>query len=488
MLRRFRQLASDSAVYGLSGILAKFISIWLVPLYTRAFTPEDYGVMSLVGSTLGLLSMLVVLGMDNSAHRWYYDTEDEVDRKRTIATWMWTIFTVGTVWMVALLAASDVLATRIVERADSAVYFRLLALTLPLGTFYLVANGRLRMERLAWRVMSLALGYSLLLIVLSAALVLGLRMGLLGGIIAQVVACVAGAVASIVLLGSWIHPRYFELARLRAMFWYSLPLVPAGVSYWVVNTSDRYFVQLYDTTAEVGLYAVGSALAAAVVLATGAFQQAWGPYALSIHKDEGAREFYANVFLAYCAVGGFACAGLALFAPEIILLFAPATYVGAATIVGLLSLSYLLIGLTYIAAVGPAIARSTKPVGYSMMFAAALNIALNYALVPRYGKVGSAAATMLAQSVVPVYVFWRSQRLYPIPYRFGAGGAMLGLALAVMALGLLVPGHSTAPAVGAKLLLLLTFVPAAFALRVVTVADTQRLVGLLRGAASGAAR
>jgi O-antigen/teichoic acid export membrane protein len=81
VLTRLRTLFSDSVIYGLSGVISRFIGIFLVPVYTRLFTPEDYGVLSLVGSSLAVVSIFVGLGLDNSAHRWFWDTKDEQDRQ-----------------------------------------------------------------------------------------------------------------------------------------------------------------------------------------------------------------------------------------------------------------------------------------------------------------------------------------------------------------------------------------------------------------------
>jgi O-antigen/teichoic acid export membrane protein len=253
------------------------------------------------------------------------------------------------------------------------------------------------------------------------------------------------------------------------MLRYALPLIPAGLAYWVTGFADRYFVQAYTNTAQVGLYSVGSSLAAGVALVTGAFQQAWGPFALSIHTQPDAKQTYATVFLFYLWVAGAISAALSLFAPEILRLLATKQYAGASPVVGVLALSYVMIGLTYIAATGPAIAKRTGPTGIAMAGAAVLNILLNFALVPTFGKLGSAVATLIAQSLTPIYLFWRSQRLYRIPYRFVAGAAIVVAALLVMAVGAQVSSGSVWVAVLVKTALLSLFVPLFFSLELATV-------------------
>jgi O-antigen/teichoic acid export membrane protein len=236
-------------------------------------------------------------------------------------------------------------------------------------------------------------------------------------------------------------------------------------------------VQVYSSTEEVGLYHVGSSLAAFVALATGAFQLAWGPFAMSIHRRDDARQVYANVFIAYLWLTSALCTALTLFAPHAIRLLATQQYAGAASVVGLLSFGYVMIGLGYVASVGPLIAKTSGPTGVAVTVAAALNILLNFLLVPRMGKTGSALATLLSQSVTPALLFYFAQKLYPIPYRFGAGAGLLALsALLIWADGRWQAGPPWVE-IGRKLLLLSAFIPALFAFRIVTLNQARRLLG-----------
>lgn len=476
MLSRLRALLSDSVVYGLSGVISRFIGILLVPVYTRLFTPEDYGVLSLVASSLAVVSIFVGLGLDNSAHRWYWDTEDNIDRRRTISSWAWCQLVTATVFGLGVYASAEYLGQRVIGRSDAAIYFRIAAVTLPLTVLGTVANNWFRMQRRPWATTIYALATNLVIVALTLLLVVKLRRGLWGVYAGQAIGFGIGSVVAAILLRDWIAPRLVDLARLRQMLRYALPLIPAGLAYWVTGFADRYFVQAYTNTAQVGLYSVGSSLAAGVALITGAFQQAWGPFALSIHTQPDARRTYATVFLFYLWVAGVISAALSLFAPEILRLLATKQYAGASPVVGVLALSYVMIGLTYIAATGPAIAKRTGPTGIAMTAAAILNVILNFALVPRFGKVGSAVATLIAQSLTPIYIFYRSQQLYRIPYRFGAGAAMVITTLTVIAIGAQIASSSLAVAVLLKAGLLALFVPLFFLLELAT---PKQVSGLL---------
>src|SRR5579862_5762790 len=133
ILQRLRQLAVESAVYGLSGVIARFLNMLLVPLYTRIFAPADYGVMSLVMTTMAVVSIFVVLALDNAAHRWYWDTEDTSDRKSTLTSWAWCQLAVSTLVAVGIFFCADSLGRVIVGDQAAGTYFRLTAMALPLS-------------------------------------------------------------------------------------------------------------------------------------------------------------------------------------------------------------------------------------------------------------------------------------------------------------------------------------------------------------------
>lgn len=485
MLKYLKQLTADSLVYGLSGVISRFLAVFLVPIYTRIFSPEDYGVVSLVTATMTLVSILVVLALDNSAHRWYWDTDDVDDRKMTLASWAWCQIIVSLAFAILVFASSSWLGQVLVRRNDAEVYFRLSAVALPLSVLGTVITNWLRMQRRPWVTMFFSLGTSLFNILLTILLVVILRWGLAGVFIAQIATAAIATAIALALLKDWVDPKKFRWLRLKVMLKYAFPMIPAALAYWIVNLSGRYFVQFFSSTSEVGLYQVGSTVASVVALGTGAFQQAWGPFAMSIHKQPEAKQVYANVLLAYMWLSCLISTALALFAPELLRLFTTEAYVGASRVVGLLAFNYVMIGLGYIAAIGPAIVKTTKPYGLAVTVAAGLTIGLNFLLVPHLGKEGSALATLLAQAVVPLYVFYCSQKLYPIPYRFAPAFGILVLAWALVLISEGWHINNLLLEIGKKALLVSLFFPALFVLRIATPKQARQLFATLFQLRSG---
>jgi O-antigen/teichoic acid export membrane protein len=255
------------------------------------------------------------------------------------------------------------------------------------------------------------------------------------------------------------------------MLRYAIPIVPAALAFWIIDVIDRYFLQVYTTTAQVGIYEIGYSIAAAVALGTAAFQQAWYPFAMSIQNVPRAREVYAQTFVAYTCVGCFACAGVTLFAPEAIRLLTTKAYYDAGSVVACLAFGYFFMGLTHVVCVGAALKKQTISIGAAVLIGAIVNIALNFWLIPAYGRNGAAVATLLGYIVVPVYMYRRAQRIYPIPYRLGQALMIIVFAVAVILAGSAMNIHDPWLAIMAKLGLLSLFFPLPFVLRIVTLSQ-----------------
>jgi O-antigen/teichoic acid export membrane protein len=426
---------------------------------------------------MNLVTMVSLLGLDNSAHRWYWDSEKQQDRKKTLASWAWCQIVFSLIFAFLIFCLSGVLEGLLVRRGDSKIYFQLSAMALPLGVLGGVTTNWLRMQRRPWATVSFSIGTNLFNVVMTIVLVVIFNWGLKGIYVSQLVTAVLSTGVAMLLLRDWVHPNEFDWLRLKEMLRYSFPLIPAGLSYWVVHLSWSYFIRGFSSTAEVGLYQVGTYIASVVALVTSAFQQAWGPFAMSIQKHPDAKKVYADVFLAYFWVAFLLSTALCLFSPEILIVFTTKAYQGASRITGILSFGYALIGLGYIAVIGSAIAKTTKPYGKAVIIAAIVTIFLNLALVPRFGKEGSAVATLLAQLVVPLYVFYYSQKVYPIPYRFGVALKLSALSLVAVFLGgIFIPVTGLFWGICIKTVLLLTFFPALVLFRIVNFEEARRFL------------
>ncbi len=413
-----KSLASDSLIYGVSGVISRFINVFLVPVYTRIFEPTDFGVISLVTNFSALINILIILGMDNSLARWYYDDETDGEKKLSLNTYLWSCLAIAAFLSFVIVFFREFTAEQILREKATVLPLLIVALNIPFAVFINFSSNVLRIQRRAATASAFAVSVALMTIFLNILFIVILKIGVIGVFYSQLLTSVFAAAWTIFLFRGTIDPRYFDFQRWKQMFRFSFPLIPATVAFWVINFSGVYFIKLFETSREVGLYQIGISIAAAMALFTQAFQMAWGPFAFSIHKQTGARQTYADVLLIYLGATSFAAALITLFSREILLIFATEKYYGAYLVAGILSFNYLFIGLAYVASIGTNLAKNNKAYGIASVFSGFLLVGFNFMLIPAFGIEGAAAAVLLSQIIIPLIVFLHAQKIYPIPYDF----------------------------------------------------------------------
>jgi O-antigen/teichoic acid export membrane protein len=412
-----RRLASESAVYGLPPIVNRLIGLFLTPIYTRIFAPAEYGAMSLVNSTIMAVAPLAALALDSAAFRWFYDSADTEDRKRTVASWFWTQVILGSVLALGISLVPEHALRSLTDRPDARLLFVTAAAAMPLLTFDAVLTNYFRMHRRPWSAVGFMLFSIAANIGLTLTFVVWLRVGLVGIFLALIGSRGMIAVAAVLTLRGWLSPRQYQLQRVRRMLRYSLPMVPTTLLVWVLNASDRYVIAHFWDAGEVGLYSIGVSIAAILVMLTGAFQTAWSPFAFSIADRPEAPSVYATVFEGYLLGTGTLALGLALFAPEALRILTAPQFYSAENTVALLATGYVMAGLHQITGLGAMLRKRTTPLLHAFMLAAAVKLVCSLALVPPFARVGAATASLIAQAALSLYLLRRAQAIYPIPYR-----------------------------------------------------------------------
>jgi O-antigen/teichoic acid export membrane protein len=446
-------------VYGLPGVLSGFIGVLMAPIYTRVFSTAEFGLVSLVNVFGALVSSFVVLSLDNSAARWFYDTEDPDHRRATISSWFWCQLLVGTLFATCIIGISPFISQQLLGTSEHAYLFCLTAIGIPFHTGSKVFASTLRYQRQAKLAVLMTISQILANVGLVLLFIVILRQGVQGLFVAQLLCTLGMGCIGFVGVRSWVSPRMFSWERLRAMLKYALPLIPAAIAVWMMTGVDRIMLGKLTNTSEVGLYSVSAAIAGGVALITSAFGQAWGPFAFSIIAQPESKRVYAKVLELYSFLGCGLCAVLGVFAPLILRVIATENYYPAASTVGPLALCVLLNSSRNIGVIGCGIAKKSVPTAYSIAIGAGLTVVFNLCLIPLFGRNGAAIGTASAWAGSVVYLFWVSQKNYPIPYRWKFALAPLCLSIAILVITYLLGEPESIWDYIARGSMLLAFVP-----------------------------
>ncbi len=170
-----------------------------------------------------------------------------------------------------------------------------------------------------------------------------------------------------------------------------------------------------------------------MVLLLTAFRLAWPAFAYSIEDEREARRTYAFVLTYLVLLTTWVAAGLALLSPWIVDWIAAPAFAESSRVVGPLAFAAVAFGAYIVVAIGVGRARRTQFNWVVTGAAAAVNIALNLVLIPPYGMMGAAVATIAAYVTMFAGMSWWAQRIYPVPYQWRrvVTAAAVGVALVV---------------------------------------------------------
>jgi O-antigen/teichoic acid export membrane protein len=246
---------------------------------------------------------------------------------------------------------------------------------------------------------------------------------------------------------------------------FGMPLVPSALFLWVTNFSDRFFLVKLTDTAEVGLYSVGVRIASAMVLLLTAFRLAWPAFAYSIESDDEAKRTYAWVLTYLVVVTAWIATALTLLSPWLVDWLTAPQFSSASRVVGPLAFAAVSFGGFIVISIGIGRARRTQFNWVITGIAAVVNVALNLTLIPIYGMMGAAVATVAAYTVMFAGMAWWAQRIFPVPYQWRRVLTAAAAAVALASLGKLV-GVGLPLAIGLILAYPLLLLPLGFYLPV----------------------
>ncbi len=416
MIERLKKLTSDSIIYGLGGAIGTFIGVFLTPILTRILTPADYGVIDITNSLTNILLIFVVAGLDSAMIVHFFETEDAKQKKSILTTAFMFMVGISVVMSVLAIIFAKPIAGLVFGSNDFTAVIKINFVTLPFSLIILASLVVLRLGFRPWRYTIINILKLTLTIGLTIFFVVGMRASLPGYFYAILAANIFAAFICLYFIRTSVGISGSR-TQLRSMLRYGLPLIPAGIADFTLNLLDRFFLVHYRDLNEVGLYAVGIKVGSVILLLVNAFQLAWGPYAYSIAKQPDAKPFYAKILNYYmlltCGIGVV----ISIFAKPILHLLTAPAFINGYRVVIPIAFGLIIYGAYYIVTVGIAITHNTKHTAWTTVTAAVLNVILNFALIPRYGMVGAAFATMFSYVVFTYLVYRMSQRYFHIPYR-----------------------------------------------------------------------
>jgi len=455
-LSALKQLASQTAVYGISSILGRVFNYLLTPLYTYSFVQEKYGEVSEMYAYVAFFIVFLTFGMETAFFK-FSSTEDNKTKVYNTA-FTSVIFTSVTFILFGLVFTQSIADfIGYATRPDFVIYF---ALILGIDAFCSIPLASLRQENKAKRFAIINLTnigttifFNLLFIAFAktnydnenhTALVDFLYNPAIGVAYVFIANLLASIVKLLMLYPEVIKLRWeFDTKLLKVMVIYSFPIMIAGFAGIINETFDRLLIRrmiepesgTVFAKEQVAIYSGVYKLAILISLFIQAFRYAAEPFFFAHAKQKDGKLIYARV-MNYFVLAVSIMFLFVLFYLDILKYFLPPSYWSGLKIVPILLFANIFLGIYYNQSIWYKLTGQTKYGAFIAIGGAVLTIGLNVLLIPILGYVASAWTTFIVYAGMMIASYILGQKHYPIPYNLKKVGFYLVFALVLYGVSL----------------------------------------------------
>ena len=454
-----KSLAKETAIYGMSSIVGRFLNYLLVPVYTSSMSAQSggYGVVTNIYAWVALILVILTCGMETGFFR--YANKEGEDAQKVYST---TLLGVGgfslSFLLLGLLFLQPIAGW--LEYADHPWYVGMMMMVVAMDAIQCIPFAYLRYQKRPLRFAAL----KLLFIALNISLNLIYYVGMGGKEVgcAFLINLVCTSVVMLCLIPELRPCRYgFDRALYRRMLNYSFPLLLLGVAGILNQVADKIiFPFVYpdpsQASVELGIYGAASKIAMVMAMLTQAFRFAYEPFVFGKSRDKDNLQMYAQAMkffiiftlLAYLAV---------LFYLDVLKFIIGRDYWPGLRVVPIVMAAEIFMGIYFNLSFWYKLTDQTKWGAWFSLAGCSVLVLLNLLLIPHYSYMGCAWAGLAGYGTAMLLSYFIGQRKYPIPYNLRAIGGYVLLAVLLYALSAVVEVEHLVLRLAFRSLLLLLF-------------------------------
>lgn len=411
-----KSLAKDTAIYGISSIVGKFLNYLLVPLYTYVLqNTSDYGIVTNLYAWTALLLVILTYGMETGFFRFANKQTD--DAQSVYKTSFYSLLVTSSLFALVCVLFRNPIANAMGYEGHAS-FIAMMAITVALDAFSSIPFAYLRYQKRPIRFAVL----KLLFVVLNIAFNL-LFLIVLGwqDVTYVFVSNILATVIQTGILLCFTLPRggQYSAPLLRQMLRYSLPLLILGIAGIMNQTLDRIlFPYLYigaDAQSQLGIYGACFKVAMVMMMFTQAFRYAYEPFVFSKHKDRNSVEAYADAMKYYIIFSYLILLAVTIYLDIFKYIIGRAYWEGL-RIVPVVLWTYVFQGVYFNLSFWYKLTDETKWGAYFSLIGLVITLVLQIVFVPMIGYWASCGSSLVCYFVIMMISYWIGQRRMPIPY------------------------------------------------------------------------
>lgn len=461
MANPIRQLASETAIYGLSTILARIINFLFVPFYTRLLTTASYGVVTEFMAYIAVLQVFLTMGLETGCFR--FASRPGADSDSVFTSALGAVSGLSFTVLAILIAFAGPIAGGLGYGGYENCIMQVGGI-LCIDSITAILFAKLRQEHKALKfavlktvkiitetVVNILLFFPFAGYCASLAATRGVEVDSLGGsdcwllnfvspspdfsyvIFAIFASCI---VCGLLLLPTLLRMSFkFNGKLLKEMMAYSIPLMIAGLPGVVNDFLDRILFRFFDHSADawrssLGIYQAAVKLSVIMSLFIQMFRFAAEPFFFQRAAERNSKELYAKVMEYFTAFCGLIFLGVILYI-DIISLILGKDFRSGVGVVPIMLMSYILLGMQFNVSMWYKLSGKTSMAIYITLSGLVVTVIVNVLFMPAYSYWAAAAAHLASYLVMFIVCAVLGQKYYPIPYRWGRIALLIVLMLGV---------------------------------------------------------
>ncbi|MBC6411332.1 MAG: lipopolysaccharide biosynthesis protein [Ekhidna sp.] len=411
-----KSIGKDIIIYGTGSILFKLVPIIMIPIYTKIFSPSEYGILDLIISISLLISVLGLLQLESALARFYYDYSGKQSKKILISTVFWAILLCSSVIALIFILLSTSVSNLFFNSGSYRNPIIAASISVILYNINALFSVIIRFEKKPTLFLVISTIQMVFNLAISYYSVVVLHVGIIGALLGQI----AGLISAI-LIYFFLYYNYFAFAwrisLLKDLLRYSLPIVPSVGVNWANNYLNKFILLFYTTTFEVGLLSMALKCVAVFTLFEGAFNMAWTPFLYKTLEKKNHKEIITYFYSSCMVILLSLTLIFILFASDIFKLLIDQTYWKSLEIVSFLSIAASLRILTGVVGVGPNITKQTYYITIISLISLIINLLSLVILVPLIGILGFAISLLITNTLVLISSWLITERVYPLVFK-----------------------------------------------------------------------
>lgn len=409
-MNKKKKLLKNTIIILIGKMCTQLVSFLLLPLYTSYLVTDEYGIVDLVITYVSLLVPVLSLQLDMAIFRFLIDSRENKTKQKKLVSSNFFLLLICIILSILLLLIMSLFIN------NKYIYIILLIVIFNMLSGNLMQISRGLGDNITYSISSVIVGVTTVL--LNVIFIVFFHLQAIGMLLSMLFANVLATIYLFFKLKiyEYINIKFVNKELSKKMIKYSLPLIPNGISWWIMNASDRTIIQFFIGISYNGIYAISNKFSSIVTTFFGIFNLAWSESA-SININENDKDEY---FSSVCndVLDIFGCSVMLLISiiPFIFSILINKNYNAAYVHIPILLISSFFslmasqYGSIYIAK------KETKKIAITTFISAIINILINLLLIKKIGLYAASISTLISYCIIMLYRHFDIQKFVIVKY------------------------------------------------------------------------